>query len=334
MIRVHGSVDGVEAEAVRQLRDIIVAHWPWAETDPRAEIEIVAGVKCHNQVRARDLDIVLLASIPEDRGAFHPFLEFTIGSSQHLPATVRVDSLCLVIEVKDHDPSGVRFEGTHAKVSYKGVWSSATDQNDQQLHSLRNCLGLRKGEPPWITNLIWFRQIDRADLPNRPHNFIGADPSWELILNVIDQLTPPWSEADGWVLRAWPVGTAREFDRVVARLTQHIEPTRLDRMRMDLITRRAVSDEWLQDIGRKQVTFRGQGGAGKTMLLLQLAWRAVEQGDRVLLLTYNLALVADLQRLLTLLEVTDAADRPSLRVLTIHSFLGTLFGLLGLLCRR
>ncbi|MBA4064859.1 MAG: hypothetical protein C0501_14325 [Isosphaera sp.] len=330
MIRIHGSVDGAEAEAARQLRDIIVAQWPWAETDPRAEFEIVAGVKCYNQVRARDLDIVLLASVPEDRGIYHPFLEFAIGGSHHLPDDVRVDSLCLVIEIKDHEPGGVRFEGTHAKVTYKGVWSSATDQNDQQLHSLRNYLGLRRGDPPWVTNLIWFRQIDRADLPNRPHNLIGADPNWELMLNVVAQLSPPWREPGGWVLRAWPGGAAKEFDRVVARLTQLIEPTRLDRMRMDLITRRAVADAWIEDVGRKQVAFRGQGGTGKTMLLLQLAWRAVEQGDRVLLLTYNLALVADLQRLLALLGVADAADRPSLRVLTIHSYLGTLFGLLGL----
>jgi hypothetical protein len=330
MIRIHGSVIGSEAEAAQQLRDIIVAQWPWVETHPHAVFEIVAGVKCHNQIRARDLDIVLLASVPDDCGIYQPFLEFAIEGNHYLPDSVRVDSLCLVIEVKDHEPGGVRFEGTHAKVTYKGVWSSATDQNDQQLHSLRNYLGLRKGEPPWIANLIWFRQIDRADLPNRPHNFIGAAPNWELFLNVVAQLTPPWRELEGWALRAWPGGAAKEFDRVVGRLTQLIEPTRLDRMRMDLITRRAVADEWIDDVGRKQLTFLGHGGTGKTMLLLQLAWRAVEQGERVLLLTYNLALVADLQRLLALLGAADAADRPSLRVLTIHSFLGILLGLLGL----
>ena len=65
--------------------------------------------------------------------------------------------------------------------------------------------------------------------------------------------------------------------------------------------------------------------------LLQLAWKLYqERGSRVLLLTYNKALMADLRRLLTLVGVADPGDERSIQVQTVHSFLGSAFHGLGL----
>jgi hypothetical protein len=74
MIRVSGTTEGPEADAARELRRILLASWPWVENDPQATVEIVAGVQCHGQL-TRDLDVVLLASLPV-RARYAPFLSF------------------------------------------------------------------------------------------------------------------------------------------------------------------------------------------------------------------------------------------------------------------
>ena len=86
---------------------------------------------------------------------------------------------------------------------------------------------------------------------------------------------------------------------------------------------------------KRQVVFEGRGGTGKTMILLGLAWRLQERKHaRVLLLTYNRVLVADIRRLLTLMGLTDDVwSAPSIEVQTVHAFLFGLLKMLGLLER-
>jgi hypothetical protein len=95
---------------------------------------------------------------------------------------------------------------------------------------------------------------------------------------------------------------------------------------MARIAQSALQPEWLADAGRKLIIFRGRGGTGKTMLLLHLAWKLYQDlGARILILTYNKALLADIRRLLTLIGVGDASDERSIQVRTVHSFLGAVF---------
>jgi hypothetical protein len=336
MIRIMGSTEGPEAAAARQMRDAILASWPWVETDPGASVEIIAGVQCHGQL-TRDLDVVLLAVFPP-RARFTPFLSFQRRGDRlwAKPGEVRLDSLCLIIEVKDHDQADVRFEGTRLEVRYRheGVeqWHGASEQSHKQIFALRNYLSGHRLDAPYITNLIWLRQVPNLQIPPRPHNVLGAGLTWELILNVIAQLNPPVERDGEWVFEAWHDGGRHNFPQIVRVLTQRLQPTRLDSLRMARLARAALAGEWVEDIGAKQIIFRGRGGTGKTMILLQLAWKLYEeQGARVLLLTYNKALMADLRRLLTLVGVGDPADSRGIQVQSVHSFLGSAFRGLGLL---
>jgi hypothetical protein len=97
---------------------------------------------------------------------------------------------------------------------------------------------------------------------------------------------------------------------------------------MDRIVQAAVPDEWLELLGQKMLILRGRGGTGKTVSLLQLAWQAHYRTDaRVLILTFNRALAADLRRLWTLLGFPDDGQS-GVRVRTTMSyFLRVLRGL-------
>src|SRR5438270_300866 len=125
-----------------------------------------------------------------------------------------------------------------------------------------------------------------------------------MFVNVVGQLSAP-SEVDGeWVSGVWKDERINYLPPVVRLLTHRLTPTRLDSVRMARVAQSALEPDWVAEAGKKLIIFRGQGGTGKTMLLLQLAWKLYQDlGARVLILTYNKALLADIRRLLTLIGI-------------------------------
>jgi hypothetical protein len=250
------------------------------------------------------LDIVVLARLSE-LARYSPFLPFfdSWDNSLKKPNTIEVRTLCLIIEVKDSGPENVRFVGTHLEIRYGAEWKSATEQSHNQVYALKNYLMHNRIAAPHITNLIWLRNVANVDLPKRPHNILGGNATWDLFLNVIGQQSPPRHSPNGWSLDAAHSDGFDSMQSCIDLLTKTIQPTHLDRVRMDRICRSAVNKDWLDLLGVKQLMFRGRGGTGKTVILLRLAWKAFRERDaRVLILTYNKALVADLRRLLHIAE--------------------------------
>jgi len=100
-------------------------------------------------------------------------------------------------------------------------------------------------------------------------------------------------------------------------------PSGLDRRKID-----AIAKHYLDPIlvpGSGGLILRGRGGTGKTIGLLQFAHKmSVERGDRVLVLTYNAALVSEIERLLMCMGISDASDEPSISVRTVHGLINDL----------
>lgn len=323
MIRLLGSMEGSEGEAARALRQSILETWPWAEDDPGTKIHIVAGVKCHGQP-VRDLDLVVLGQFSGRARyvQFLPFFNTRNNSLIKLNATVIVRSLCLIIEVKDSGSENVRFVGTQVEVQYDQGWKNVTEQSHKQIFALKNYLLHHRVAAPHITNLIWLRNIENADLPRRPHNILGGNATWDLFLNVIGQESRPRFGDGIWTVGTRPSDQPEIFESACDVLTKIVQPTHLDRVKMDRICRAAVNKGWMDFLGSKHLIFQGRGGTGKTVILLRLAWKAYEERrERVLILTYNKALVADLRRLFTLMNLPDSLGESTIQIQTIHAFL-------------
>jgi AAA domain len=266
------------------------------------------------------------------RACYAPFLSFQRrGDRQWIrPHEVRIASLCVILEVKDNDPSDVRFEGSRLQVRYRHgdqeEWHGASEQSFRQVFAFRNYLNSQGLESPYVCNVIWLRQVPATQLPPRPHNILGSVVTWDMFVNVVGQLSAP-NELDGeWVLGVWRDEHLNPLPPIVRLLTHRLTPTRLDSVRMARVVQSALQADWVADAGKKLIIFRGRGGTGKTMLLLQLAWKLYQDlGARILILTYNKALLADIRRLLTLIGVGDASDERGIQVRTVHSFLGLVF---------
>ena len=336
MISIVGCDEGPEADAARQIRDAIRRAWPWIDEETAAEVYLIPNVQCHGE-SVRDIDLVLLASISADRARFQPAVPARLlaGNEVHAPH-ILVRSLCLVIEVKDHDAENVRFNGTKVEVRYasdRDKWHSATQQSERQKYSLRNYLirHLRASKAPHVTNLIWLRNVTRDSIPRGADNVFPSVTTWSGFLNGVLANGCVWPDAGGFVLSAVPPDANFVMRDAAELLGRRLEPTRLDRRRMDHIALAELQDSWLVALGEKQLVFYGRGGTGKTVILLGLAWRLQQQrGARILVLTYNRALVADLTRLLALMGLRDDVGHPVVSVQTVHSFLFRLACTLGL----
>jgi hypothetical protein len=101
---------------------------------------------------------------------------------------------------------------------------------------------------------------------------------------------------------------------------------------MDRIIKAALPETWLDDLGRRQIMIRGRGGVGKTVILLQMAYRAFDRDQfRSLVLTYNKTLVADMRRTMALLGVPRNIERGGICIDTVHAFIGRLMRGLGII---
>jgi AAA domain len=320
MIRLIGEEDTREHQAALTLRDLLLRRWPEVATAPEHDVCILTGAQCHGQ-DVRDLDIVLLASFG-DGLYFKPYLPIRRAMDQSATvASIQVRSLCLVIEVKDHPVEDIRFQGTTVFVPYEGVWKNASYQSERQLYALKGYIESHGLRAPRITNLLWLRNVPNDQLPDRPHPILASPLTWETVLNVVAQITPS-RQVDG----AWILGVGEHdrlmLDRAAELFTRQLVPTRLDRQRMERVALRTTTlDPVRAALGQKLSILRGRGGTGKTMHLLQLANQlAEEEGARVLILTYNRALVADIRRLLTILGIGDDIVGCTVQIQTAHGF--------------
>jgi hypothetical protein len=149
------------------------------------------------------------------------------------------------------------------------------------------------------------------------------DASFELILSILGQISAaPHQRPNVFI----SYGSDSVFAAILSSsfpLLQPLEPTPLDRRKMDRIAKSALPPTWLEELGHKQIIIRGRGGLGKTVILLQMAYRAFDRDRlRSLMLTYNKALVADMRRTMALLGVPRSVEAGGIAINTVHAFIG------------
>ena len=304
-IQIVGAAQGSERDAAEQLRVILE---PLIGNN---RLTIIVGAKCLGE-EVQDLDLLLLGS-------------FGQGITFESPLTgkkIQLVNLCLVVEVKDHPSSRIKFSSQHVLVKYanKDFWDDATEKLHRQKSSLLNYLKRNGLQSPWIEGLLWLRNF-RGEIPNSAQNVLGAGSTLEDFLTAIESVRPPRiGQSDPYI-----AFTRNEHIRAIQNaanfFSKEIVQTPLDRRRLEEICKKLVSDQkYVKDLGNQLLVFRGRGGSGKTIHLLRLAKGLYDRGDRVLFITYNKALVADIRRLLTLQGLLAHNLDRGIHITTAHKF--------------
>lgn len=328
-------MEGKEYEAALHLRKTILAVWPDLAQNTEDHIKIFVGLKLYGY-RIEDIDLVVIGHFINPRSFDVEFKFYPREGDAIIPRRAAVKNFILVIEAKSHDPKGVKFDDKVASVRYgrgrRTVWEPVTEKNRLQMFEFKRYLADHRIKRVYIQDLIYFSGLRESDFPVRPHNCFGVDASFERILNILGQISAPQHNKRD-VLIAF--GGSDVFESILSPdfpLLQTLEPTPLDRRRMDRIVKKALPDTWLDDLGRSQILIRGRGGVGKTVILLQMAYRAFDREQmRSLLLTYNKALVADMRRTMALLGVPRSVENGGISIDTVHAFIGRLMHGLGII---
>lgn len=329
MIVVTGSEGTSEHETAKAVAAALAKLWPGCAASPADEelIRIAAGAKISGY-RVADIDIAIAASLRPGR-AFVPRRLLKTHDGQRVTAAVKVQNFVAALEVKDHDPSRCRITGDSIEVRYASDgqvrWSSATEQNISQVHALKAYFSDQHADV-FVNRAVVMRGFDHVPCAGA----LGGTFDGAAFLTALCETSPVLKAGKDAVLRA---GSSEALEKVLAApVFRQMAATTLDRRRMDrIVTRNPDIDGYLEQLGARMIRFRGRGGTGKTVMLLQLAWRAFdERAARSLVLTYNHALTSDIRRLLALMNVPSDPQEGGVGVRTVMSFVTGWLGQLGL----
>ena len=313
-IQILGSEEGPEYSAACHLKTILL---PQLRDGDR--VKILVNYKCAGEQR-QDLDLIVLGTFKRGLSVSPP----NVGGEE----SARLVNLAAIIEVKDHPPESVRVDASHVKVRYgsghKRGWHDATEQLQEQVHSLIGHLKRGGVEPPFIAQMLWLRNVSTKDrLSNLPNNVLCGQPTFEAFSDLLCRVRLPIPGSDGRLFIAF--SRNRVIDSVVEamrHLGESFKPTPLDRRRLEKVGQRLVSDQkYVRERGKQLLSFRGRGGSGKTIHLIRLAKGFCDEfGDRILLLTYNHALAADIRRLISLMGLRDSVGNSGFVIQTAEKF--------------
>ena len=313
-----------EAEAAFTLRDKIMEEWREASADSGTTIWIIAHARCFGQ-EVSDIDLLILGKCGPGT-FFQPVSAVPDGrGGSFWPDTIGALSFALTIEIKDHNPGRIAFSGNRVMVDYEGRKHDVTAQSEKQKFAVKNYVQHNGLRPPWVRNLIFLRNALPHEIPSTASNVIGANLTLTNLLTAAARVSAPRWDDSGCYLDDFQYADSPED--MAALFTQEIRLTELDRRRMERLSateaKKVVTEQRLGDIlGNRLLLVRGGAGCGKTVLLLQLARFLYEgRSARVLILTYNKALVADIRRILDVSGLSRDIGERAISVQTVHAYL-------------
>lgn len=270
--------------------------------------------------KREDIDIVVWMRFENFREKFatkHQYKEDdeTIISTNKTLSPIFINSFLFAIELKSHNRDGVCFSSTEVRVKYKDKYSSVTEQNEQQSYSLKNFIeknakGLNKS--PYINRLIWLRSFDKqAKTPFGCNvvNVLFGDFSFKTLIETTFNQNPPFKAVNSnlsytaYFDRDEDANTDESIEKVLLYYDKVFfsKQGTLTRRKLENLVQRELdktNKERIDEIGFKTTIIQGVPGSGKTIHLLHLAYHLAKQkGKRCLILTYNIALNADIDRL-------------------------------------
>ena len=322
------SVFGAEKEsdeyaAALKLKNIIQNSTPESAI---GEIVLFASATLFGQA-VKDVDLIMLGTIQN----YSLNSEFTDKDGNHIQDKVFVQSFCTVIEVKRHDISGIVLNGTDFYVKYGADLHCVTQQSNKQKISAMNFFITALSFSPFITNVIWFTQATSREINTLltndgrrlPSNVLGSDFEFKELMHLLMLQKPPFKTRAGYVFDSnYESCGVGDFQKALQLFSESKEQMgELTRKRIEMISNKSFQDRSLIDSQGKVSIYRGRAGTGKTVGLIQTAISLVdEKSARVLMLTYNKALVSDIRRLFALAELPDMFEENCVAVNTMQSY--------------
>lgn len=317
MLSIYGIQGSSEYLAAENLRSLILSEWPDADTKEFGDIRLIPSAKCFGE-KTQDIDLIVIGSLKRPQ----KIIQSKNGNEEY-----KLLTFFWTIEIKGHIEQQVSFEGGKVFVKYKGgQLTDASEQSEKQKFSVIEFLRRHHIAPiPHIRNFVWLTNISQKTIPSSLNNILGSDCSWQSILEKFLILEQSYLKERRRTLIEciFPQGRPEAVLKSAELFTKRLETSPLNRQKVEMISERILDGQkYSEKMGEQFLSFRGRGGTGKTIRLLRIAYDLyIARGAKVLILTYNLALVADIRRLFAIMQIATESDAPSIQVKSIHSYL-------------
>ena len=316
LITVSPSNEGAAAE---RLRGLILATWPDIAGHPEDVVQILVGLQTF-----RDIDLLVTMNLSTPRPV--PPVRRRDGT---LSAATIVQAACMVIEVKQLDPSRFEIAGNQIFPCYGGTREhrSVNQQSRDAAYGLRAYRDRYDSSPFYIHALGWLTAVPEDQLDDVEPTILGTEASWFAFLDAAAQQNASINQPHRTEERA-------SIDVLADRLSKVTRPTPLAKRRVDDLTTRVLVDQTVEDlaarVGTVQVRIVGRGGSGKTTTLALLAKRlATYAGARILILTFHRVLRSDIEHLMHGLLGADGIPPSAIEVETSTAFFASVLGSMG-----
>jgi hypothetical protein len=237
-IEITGASSGKEREAGQALREILDEF-----IGPTRKLLIVVGAQCLGE-EVQDIDLLLL-------GSFGTGIDFRGSRGEARGHEVRLVNICVIIEVKDHTGSRVKFDSQHVSVhrysAGRAYWEDATDKVLRQRVALRSFLKRHNQPEPYVGGLIWLRNYD-GDIPTAAENVLGRDLSSNKFLRALEEIRPPKLSKDGPQGKGFYIAftgntTINAIRQAAGFFRPIVTPTELDRRRTEHIIKKLIAGQ-------------------------------------------------------------------------------------------
>lgn len=318
-VRILGAkVENEEYEGGVYIRDMLQNYFS-KKNDINGTILLKPNFRAPGEKR-EDIDIVVWMNFENFKDKFVTKYQYkenekTIISHNKVLSPVFLNSFLFAIELKSHNKDGVVFSGAEVKVKYNERLSSATAQNEEQSYSLKNYIAKNANnlkKIPYINRLIWLRSFDKqSKVPfgSQVVNVLFGNFSFKTLIETTFMQNPPFKASNNilsytaYFDKDANIDTDKALEDVFLYYDKYyfIKQGALTRRKLENIVQKELDNQnkkRLEQIGKKTTVIQGVPGSGKTIHLLHLAYHLAKlKGKRCLILTYNIALNADIDRL-------------------------------------
>lgn len=309
--------------AALKLKQIIKNSLP---DSANGEIVLFASATLMGQA-VKDVDLLMIGQVQN----YSVNAEFHTNAEGLVKEKVAISSFCTTIEVKRHDISGIFVKGTDFYVKYGVRNHCVTAQSNKQKISAMQFFKRTLMVSPYVTNVIWFTQATPGDIKKlltnnghtMPSNVLGSDFDFKELMQLLIWQNPPYKRWNNYIFdsnyNSNSLQAIQNALSLFSRTKSHMGE--MTRRRIEQLTSKAFQSNVLIDTQGKVSIYRGRAGTGKTVGLIQTAIHLIDEKQaRVLMLTYNKALVSDIRRLFALAELPDMFEANCLHINTMHSY--------------
>lgn len=307
-----------EGLAAIEIKDILMDSTP---SDVGGKLYIATNLTLCGQ-EVRDIDIAIWGNLSNYR-----LNKYYTNDSQYAKKDLIVKDFFIVIELKDKPVDEFFFDDTHIWTVYEKP-KDIIDQSEKQRYSMKRYLYSYCDIDIFVTNTLWLSSVSKSELKDLTDGIpVGALPSSFNLKDLVDiaimQGQKPWYIREQNCYELTMGDDAARLSSIKQKLFYERKiSSQLTRKKLELLTQKNAETIVVNKVlGKELTTLSGKAGTGKTFILLQAAYQLAnnDKDTSCIILTYNLALVSDIRRLVHYLFPENIGE-DKIKITTLHKF--------------